>query len=63
MEEDKEDLGKAFFKFDGFQEVAFTNTGSRFNHMDMGELLKYMESHKLGYIFKEIFGVECKGST
>lgn len=64
MEEDKEGgLGEAFLKFNGFEEVVFSNSGSKFNHMDMGELLKYMEEHKLGYIFKELFGVESRGNT
>lgn len=63
IEEDKEELGEAFLKLNGFEEVVFSNSGTKFNHMDMGELLKYMEEHELGYIFKEIFGVESKGST
>lgn len=30
--------------------------------MDMGGLHKYLEEHDLGYIFKDIFGVEAKTS-
>lgn len=60
MEEDKENLGETFLKFNGFEEVVFTNSGTKFNHMDMGELLKYMDEHEVGYIFKELFGVESK---
>lgn len=60
MEEDREDLGETFMKFNEFTEVVFANSGMKFNHMDMGELLKYLEAHQLGYIFKEIFGVETR---
>lgn len=63
MEEDKENLGEDFLKFNEFVEVVFSNSGTKFNHMDMGELLKYLEERELGYIFKEIFGVENKGNT
>lgn len=63
MEEDKEDLGENFLRFNEFAEVVFSNSGTKFNHMDMGELLKYMEAHQLGHIFKELFGVESKVNT
>lgn len=41
-------------------EQVFENHGPKFNHMDMGEFYKYLEEHELGYIFKDIFGVEAK---
>ncbi|XP_066147268.1 RWD domain-containing protein 2A [Euwallacea fornicatus] len=60
-ESNKEDLkGTNFLKFHGFTEQVFENRGPKFNHMDMGEFYKYLEKHNLGYIFKDIFGVEIK---
>ncbi|XP_074037517.1 RWD domain-containing protein 2A [Leptinotarsa decemlineata] len=62
-EEDKEQLGQDFLKFDKFEEVVFQNSGVKFNHMDMGELHRYLESRGVGYIFKDLFGVEAKSSS
>ncbi|KAG5875470.1 hypothetical protein JTB14_016237 [Gonioctena quinquepunctata] len=62
-EEDNEGAGRAFLKFDKFEEAIFQNSGVRFNHMDMGELLKYLECRGVGYIFKDLFGVEAKTSS
>lgn len=62
-EEDKEGEGESFLKFDKFEEVIFQNSGVKCNHMDMGELFKYLEDHQVGYVFKEIFGVEAKSNT
>ncbi|KAJ8948908.1 hypothetical protein NQ318_020494 [Aromia moschata] len=59
-EEDKEGEGDAFLRFDKFEEVVFQSSGVKFNHMDMGELHKYLEEHRVGYIFKDIFGMEAK---
>ncbi|KAF7271930.1 hypothetical protein GWI33_015228 [Rhynchophorus ferrugineus] len=49
-----------FLKFEDFVEKVFDNHGPKYNHMDMGELYKYLEEHNLGYIFKDIFGVEAR---
>ncbi|XP_056638011.1 RWD domain-containing protein 2A [Diorhabda sublineata] len=62
VEDDKEEAGGNFLKFNNFEEVAFQSNGVKCNHMDMGELYKFMKAHDLGYIFKEIFGVETKSS-
>ncbi|XP_057653865.1 RWD domain-containing protein 2A isoform X2 [Diorhabda carinulata] len=61
VEDDKEEAGGNFLKFNNFEEVAFQSNGVKCNHMDMGELYKFMKAHDLGYIFKEIF-VETKSS-
>lgn len=61
-----EDGGKnrnTFLKFDQFEEKVFQNNSIKCNHMDMGELFKFLEVHKCGYVFKELFGVEAKAST
>lgn len=63
IEEDKEEEEGKFLKFDKFEEVVFQNSGSKFNHMDMGELFKYLEDRHLGYIFKELFGVDAKSGS
>ena len=44
-------------KVKDFREVCFDVHG-RQNHMDMGQFLSYLQSHKLQYMFKELFGVE-----
>lgn len=49
-----------FLKFKNFQEIAFQINGNRYNHMDMGELNKFLKEHDCAYIFKELFGVEGK---
>ncbi|KAL3267312.1 hypothetical protein HHI36_011444 [Cryptolaemus montrouzieri] len=49
-----------FLKFDKFEEVSFQTNNLKCNHMDMGELCKYLEIHKCSYIFKDLFGVEGK---
>ncbi|XP_030767278.1 RWD domain-containing protein 2A [Sitophilus oryzae] len=60
-ESNKEELkAQNFIKFHGFIEKVFDNHGPKYNHMDMGEFYKYLEEHELGYIFKDIFGVEAK---
>ncbi|CAG9762309.1 unnamed protein product [Ceutorhynchus assimilis] len=61
-ESNKEDTKSAnFLKFKNFVEIVFDNHGPKFNHMDMGEFNKYLEQHELGYIFKDIFGMEDCG--
>ena len=46
-------------RIQGFQELAFDIHGSRQTHMDMGQFLEYLKQHRLEYMFKELFGVEC----
>ncbi|KAJ8911837.1 hypothetical protein NQ315_012567 [Exocentrus adspersus] len=56
------ELEEDFF-FNTFEEVVFQSSGVKCNHMDMGELYKYLEEHKVSHIFKEIFGVDAKSSS
>ncbi|XP_050300012.1 RWD domain-containing protein 2A [Anthonomus grandis grandis] len=49
-----------FLKFKDFMEIVFESHGPKFNHMDMGEFSKYLEQKDLGYIFKDLFGVEAR---
>lgn len=49
-----------FLKFKTFEEVVFQNNSIKCNHMDMGELHRYLENHKCEYIFKDLFGVNPK---
>lgn len=51
-----------FLKFKDFQEIAFQINGNRCNHMDMGELNKFLKEHQCAYIFKELFGVDGKSN-
>lgn len=51
-----------FLKFKNFQEIAFHINGNRYNHMDMGELNKFLREHDCAHIFKELFGVEGKSN-
>lgn len=60
IEEDSEGVGEQFRRFQQFSEVVFQSSGVKCTHMDMGELLKYLDDHNVGYIFKDIFGVEAK---
>ncbi|CAH1113548.1 unnamed protein product [Psylliodes chrysocephalus] len=62
VEEDQLEEGRAFLKFEKFEEVVFQNSGVKFNHMDMGELFRFLEERSLGYIFKDLFGVDAKSS-
>ncbi|KAJ8909467.1 hypothetical protein NQ315_011236 [Exocentrus adspersus] len=62
-EEDSDRIEKSFLKFNTFEEVVFQSSGVKCNHMDMGELYKYLEEHKVSHIFKEIFGVDAKSSS
>ncbi|KAJ3657615.1 hypothetical protein Zmor_009402 [Zophobas morio] len=52
-----------FLKFRTFEERVFHNNNIKCNHMDMGELFKFLEDHQCGYIFKDIFGVEAKSNS
>lgn len=45
-------------KIDGFGEITFDMHGHRQIHMDMGQFLTYLRTHKLEHMFKELFGVE-----
>ena len=45
-------------KFVNFEEKSFAPHGNRSNHMDLGELLKYLEEHGCGQIFPLMFGIE-----
>ncbi|XP_019876144.1 RWD domain-containing protein 2A [Aethina tumida] len=56
-EEDKE-KGNNFLKFSSFTEISFPTGGSLPNHSDMGEFNKYLDKQGLGYMFKDIFGLE-----
>lgn len=49
-----------FLRFKTFEEMVFQNNSIKCNHMDMGELHKYLEDHNCAYIFKDLFGVEAK---
>ncbi|CAH1159991.1 unnamed protein product [Phaedon cochleariae] len=62
-ENDQEERGRGFLKFEKFEEVVFTNSGMKFNHMDMGELHVYLDKHSLAYIFKDLFGVDGKSNV
>lgn len=50
-------------RFQGFEEVTFQPNGLRSNHCDLGEFGKYLDKHEVGYIFKELFGVEAKNNS
>ncbi|XP_018329910.1 RWD domain-containing protein 2A [Agrilus planipennis] len=56
-EECKEDP-KTFCKFDCFEEVVFQTSNLKCQHMDLGEFLKFLEEHKCGHVFKDLFGVD-----
>nr|CAI5826824.1 unnamed protein product [Callosobruchus analis] len=60
IEQDGQKDGNSFRKFSKLQETVFQNRGPKFNHMDMGEFLKYLEKHDVAYVFKDLFGVEPK---
>ena len=45
-------------RIEGFLELTFDLHGPRGGHMDMGQFLEYLRTHKLDYMFKELFGVE-----
>ena len=49
-------------KIQGFGELSFDTHGPRGNHMSMGQFYQYLERHQLGYMFKELFGVDGKTS-
>ena len=53
---------KDHHKLQGFGELAFDTHGPRGNHMSMGQFYQYLEQHQLGYMFKELFGVDGKAS-
>lgn len=44
-------------KFDKFEEIGFVKSETRDYHMDMGEFYKYLQSHDVDYMFKELFGI------
>lgn len=52
-----------FLKFKTFEEVVFQNNSIKCNHMDMGELHRYLENHSCDYIFKDLFGVNPKSPS
>ena len=45
-------------RMSGFRELALVTHGPRQNHMDMGQFRDYLEQHRLGHMFTELFGVE-----
>ena len=51
---------KCHHKIQGFGELSFDTHGPRGNHMSMGQFYQYLEQHQLGYMFKELFGVDGK---
>jgi len=51
---------KCHCKLQGFGELSFDTHGPRGNHMSMGQFYQYLEQHQLGYMFKELFGVDGK---
>ena len=53
---------KCHCKIQRFGELAFDTHGPRGNHMSMGQFYQYLERHQLGYMFKELFGVDGKTS-
>lgn len=63
ISEEAQDGDKNFFKFRTFSEKVFQNNSIKCNHMDMGELYKFLEDHQCGYIFKDIFGVDAKSNV
>ncbi|XP_044255132.1 RWD domain-containing protein 2A [Tribolium madens] len=63
ISEECKDSGESFLKFRTFEERVFQNCNVKCNHMNMGELFKFLEDHQCGYIFKDIFGVEAKASS
>lgn len=50
----------AFLKFDNFEEMVFQNSNVKCHHMNMGDLLKFLEKHNCGKVFKDLFGVDAK---
>lgn len=54
---------KSHCKVQGFCELTFDTHGPRGNHMSMGQFYQYLEQHQLGYMFKELFGVDGKTSS
>lgn len=62
IENDTGNNVELFRKFKKFEELSFHCEGNRSNHMSMGELLKFLENHNSGYIFKELFGLDGKSS-
>ncbi|GFQ73857.1 RWD domain-containing protein 2B [Trichonephila clavata] len=50
---------KIFKRFQDFQEISFSvrRGPAREYHMDMGLFLKYLEEHKCGYAFHDLFGL------
>lgn len=63
IEECLDESESDFLKFNTFEEVAFQTSSVKCNHMDMGELGKYLEKHNCSYIFKDLFGVEVKSGN
>jgi len=59
IQEDKEtDNIDAERLFSSFEEVGVLKNTDRGNHMDMGEFLKYLETHESAWVFKELFGLD-----
>lgn len=57
-----EDCAEDGRKFADFREIAFQINGSRSNHMDMGELNRFLKAHQCQYVFKDLFGVEGRSN-
>lgn len=49
---------KSHHKIQGFGELVFDTHSPRGDHMSMGQFYQYLERHQLGYMFKELFGVD-----
>lgn len=62
-EECKDEDKETFLKFSTFEEKTFQNSNLKCNHMDMGELHKFLENHNCDYIFKDLFGVDSKNPS
>ncbi|CAH0545804.1 unnamed protein product [Brassicogethes aeneus] len=58
--EENKEKDEAFLKFKSFEEISFPTHGHHGNHSDMGEFNKYLDGYNLGYMFKDIFGIEAK---
>ena len=50
-------------KFTDFKELCFDVHGTRENHFDMGQFYTFLKEKGLGYLFKELFGIEGHDNT
>lgn len=58
VEASHESAVEKFYNFAKFNEILTTEVEGEMGRMDSGEFFKYLESHKCGYMKKELFGFE-----